>query len=311
VLNQIPLLRKSYCHKTGRRLTLRTASLSIGVAIALFGFISARAQAPASKIDNPQIFPIHFKLTDVETGIAMEGVPVLAQRVQDEPPTNLQPLGTSNQSGRLDVKLETGRYAFQIEVANYHPWRIVFDVGPGRITLGPIALFPDSRPSEYLKVEGNVKEGFESVYGYTLDSSTSRPLAEVRLDFKPSGIVVTSDNKGFYSVDIPVKPTKDFDPSEVETVTAHRAGFGDHEIAFEVTGNDALPMGVPLTPGNEKITTPVEPHGYGTGDPGSDPDQPATGPTIPRELYDWESYQDIKSVQRRQRCRLRGCKWLA
>jgi hypothetical protein len=234
---------------------LRRKSLHLVLAMVLaLGLVVssdiAHAQQPASS--GRIMYPLVIR--DSNTGAAISNATVSPENVVDTAPKHLQTNGVSSSNGHVELAISPGQYAVEITAPGYKRMRTVITAAPGMIlTTHFIMLDPVVPPSELLELNKRVSPGYSIAGGYVMDSNTYHPIAGAEIVLERTGFSTKTDAKGFFSIEIPVHPTRldeDVSSSEQDTIrsTAHGyKAYVRHHI--DLNDNDRAVMQIELERG--------------------------------------------------------------
>jgi Stage II sporulation protein len=209
---------------------LRHKSLHLVLAVVLSSGLVvssdlSHAQQPAfsGQISYPLV------IRDSNTGAAISNAIIRTENVVDTAPKDLQTNGMSRSDGHVELAISPGQYAVEITAPGYKRMRTVITASPGMtLTTHFIMLDPVAPPSELLELNKRVRPGYSIVGGYVLDSKTYHPIAGADIVLERTGFSSKTDAKGFFSLEIPVHPTRldeDDSNSEQETIRSTSQGY--------------------------------------------------------------------------------------
>lgn len=207
-------------------------------------------QAPISR--KPATGAINIQLRDVETGYGVEG------RVEFAPAplpwheyqqweNGSQPLNIrlekrkTDARGDLTLNVPAGKYLMEVNAPGYKPMRSYFDVVAGKSwTLGSM-LDPIDKPEDLRNVDDLARLGFATAVGYVLDAETLRPIAGAQIQEKYSGALATTNARGFYALQVPVKPDPDnFCKDTLSSLSAKASGYKEFIASNVLLYNDQV-----------------------------------------------------------------------
>jgi hypothetical protein len=162
-----------------------------------------------------------LQLLEEDTGYGVAGTVGLAPAskpwseyltwTQNSPQSPTIPLKQQNAdaSGKLVLKLPPGNYLIEVSAPGHQPMRSYTSVPAGKSSTGSFTLHPNETPEDLKQVNSLARPGFASAAGYVLDATMLRPIAAAQIQDKNAGAVATTNARGFYVLEVPLKEPPD------------------------------------------------------------------------------------------------------
>lgn len=203
---------------------------------------------------------IELVVLDSATGYAVDGGTVHWGLIGASVPESLPNSQQTDHSGVFRLELSAGAYAFEVGAAGYRTMRTHSDVVGGlalsvNVRLDPIAPAPELQETV---VESQLRQGFELVHGYVIDSATHTPISGARVQLQNSGATAFSNGRGYYKLYAAAAPRRaasvpeDLPPTDTLTTTA--PGYKAHVLGglLHVAGSEGV-ISVEMAPGSGTV----------------------------------------------------------
>lgn len=171
----------------------------------------------------------------------------------------------SDEGGHLVFHLAPGEYRFTIKSQGYEIQKTHFTVESGKelkiqVQLDPT---PEKMGKEIPKI--TIEKGYATYRGYIVDLKTGKPVGNVKIYTKKSGIEVQSDQKGYFIMRLPVPnvTVAPEAPPPSDTLIFEKDGYKSLELRNLFLIEDSYLLRIDLVPGKGKLIK-VKKHGLYT-----------------------------------------------
>ena len=108
--------------------------------------------------------------------------------------------GKSDSEGRIRLTLPVGTYLFEMCASGYQSARSYQPVtsrSAMTFEMDSTNPAPEMRPEV---LDAHLRPGYAMVFGYVVDDSTAKPLANVRVSLQQSGVETRTNARGYYAL---------------------------------------------------------------------------------------------------------------
>lgn len=167
---------------------------------------------------------ISLSLTDAQTGYAIPGMVSYGPMQGDWSMPFSQ---HADSSGHLRLTLPAGKlYLFEACASGYKSMRTYFGIQVGRelrtgFMMDSTAPAPEMQPKV---LDEQLRPGYAMTFGYVVDNSTSRPLANVRVRWQQHKADAMTNASGYYALFVAM-PGSDRNTEVADTLIAELPGY--------------------------------------------------------------------------------------
>jgi len=168
---------------------------------------------------------LQIRFVDSATGYAVQPALIETQSRQPDKAARRISQSVLGEAGRVMLALPPGQNNITVSAPGYQPMSGMFDMSPNNPYTIFFQLDPLTQPREIQPdYVSTLHRGDETVFvGYVVDDDSGRPLANALIRTEPSGREVTTDERGYFQIYVPVQTLTEATQSPASLILSHEA----------------------------------------------------------------------------------------